>query len=649
MSIRALCLATALTLSLPMGVLAHGGEHADEDESGADVALAPGWGELAFSAPVPGSYALPPLFPAADGAVLTSSGEASSLHQELGSGVALLSFIYASCSDVNGCPLATAVFQKLRARLAQRPTTAARVRLVSLSFDPERDTPDVMRRYGESFERGGLAWRFLTTTGSEQLAPLLDAYGQSLVREVDAEGNERDPIAHILRVFLVDGEKRVRNVYTVSYLHPDTLIADLETILLEADAGAPDATPSPAPAIAASTRGSGDDRTGYASPDYRSRSVSLAARRGVPADLAGRLESPPLGLPPPEFPSDNPPTPAKIALGRMLFFDRRLSHNETFSCAMCHIPEQGFANNELATAVGIEGRSVRRNAPTILNVAYVEKLFHDGREGRLENQVWGPLLARNEMGNPSIGAVLDRVASDPGYTERFDEAFPGRGLSVETLGMALASYERSLLSGDSPFDRWQSGSDAGSPAARRGFALFTGRAGCNACHPVTSPLFSDGAFHNTGIGFARSMELSTRGSSEPSDSGTQRIQVAPGSFLEVERSITAKVAEPPASDLGRYEITGDPADRWRYRTPTLRNVGRTAPYMHDGSLATLEDVVSFYDRGGVPNEGLDPRIRPLGLSATEAADLAAFLESLTGSDLETLVSDAFAAPVGERE
>ena len=610
--------------------------------------LAPGWGALGFAPPAPGSYALPPLFAAADGDVLSSDGSPSTLHRELGEGPALLAFIYASCSDVNGCPLSTAVFQKLKSRIAKRPELARRLQLVSLSFDPERDSPAVMRDYGRHFASAGVRWSFLTTVGRAELQPILDAYGQSVVREVDAEGRESGAIAHLLRVFLIDDARRVRNVYTVSFLHPDTLLADVETLLLESEAPKSANAEQQAGVMGAPRTDalrSGDDRSGYERADYESRSRALAARQGVPTDLLARLRTPPLGLPLPPFPADNPPTKDKVSLGRRLFFDRRLSHNETFSCAICHVPEQGFTSNELATAVGIEGRSVRRNSPTLLNVAYVERLFHDGRESRLENQIWGPLLARNEMGNPSVGAVLDRVGTLPDYPKLFERAFPGRGISVETLGMALASYERTLVSGSAPFDRWQAGEGGAlSPAARRGFELFAGRAACTGCHPLDSPLLSDGAFHNTGVGHAASMAPSTTRAS-----GRQRVQVAPGAFLEVERSIIASVSAPRAADLGRYEITGDPQDRWRYRTPTLRNVALTAPYMHDGSLSSLSDVADFYDGGGVPNEGLDPRIRPLGLSKRERRDLVAFLESLTGDDVGVLVSDAFAAPIGERD
>lgn len=590
---------------------------------------------------MPGSYTLPALFPAADGVVLRSDGRPSTLHAELGGRVALLAFIYASCSDVNGCPLATAVFQKLKARVAEAPEVAQRLQLVSLSFDPARDTPAVMQRYGEGFQREGVSWSFLTSAGQPELQPILAAYGQSVVRAVDERGNPQEPVAHVLRVYLVDGARQVRNVYTVSFLHADTLLADVQTLLLEVD-GATRDKPEKRPEIATRAIRPGDDRSGYGDLQYTTDSLALAARSGRPTDLARRIEQPPLGLPRPPLPGAAP-TRAQVELGRKLFFDRRLSHNETLSCAICHIPEQGFTNNELSTPIGVEGRTVRRNAPTILNVAYVERLFHDGRERSLENQVWGPLLAGNEMANPSVGALLDRLTALPDYAGRFERAFPGRGLDIQTLGLALASYERTLISGGSAFDRFRAGDpeDALSPAGRRGFEIFAGRGGCASCHPIDSPVLSDGLFHNTGIGYAASMA--------PDEQGKQRVQVAPGVFLEVERSIIASVSEPRPPDLGRYEITGDPADRWRYRTPTLRNVALTAPFMHDGSLPTLRDVVDFYERGGIPNEGLDPRLRPLALDERDKQDLVAFLEALTGSDVEVLVRDAFAAPIGERE
>jgi cytochrome c peroxidase len=635
---------------LPVGAaLAHGqgaaGQPASAEHRPAadEQVLAPGYGPLQFEPPEPGSYSLPALGAAADGEVLAVDGSATTLHRALGEGVAMLSFVYASCNDVNGCPLATAVLHRVRHRLLSEPQLARRVRLVTLSFDPARDTPEVMRRYGASLAGDGIDWRFLTTASERELRPILRAYGQTLVEDVDAAGNPVGTISHILRVFLIDSQRRIRNIYTVSFLHADTLVSDLKTILMEEASQAADLRPDRGAGLAPpGRRGPGDYRGGYESSGYTTRSVAVAARRGRPADLAARVSVAPLGLPPVPVPADNPITAEKVALGRRLFYDRRLSANGTFSCAMCHIPEQGFTSNELATAVGIEGRSVRRNSPTIYNVGYQARLFHDGRETRLEHQVWGPLLARNEMGNASIGSVVERVRRLDDYASRFERAFPDRGLAMETIGMALASYERTLVSGTSPFDRWHYGGDeaAVSDAAKRGFELFRGKAGCVACHPVgpDHALFSDGGFHNTGVGYAAAM-------SRPPP--RRRIQVAPGQYLTVDSEVVAQVSEPAPGDLGLYEITQDPADRWKYRTPSLRNAELTAPYMHDGSLTTLRDVVAFYDAGGVKNEVLDPLIRPLGLRPAEVDALVAFLVSLTGADVDSLVSDAFAAPIGD--
>jgi cytochrome c peroxidase len=602
-----------------------------------------------FGTPAPGTYDLPPLGVAADGAVVGSDGRPVRLYELYGPDVVLLSFVYTRCSDADGCPLATAVLHAVGGLLAQEPDVVPRLRLVSLSFDPVRDTPEVMTAYGESFRRDGLDWRFLTTESEDALAPLLSAYRQTRVRELDDAGEETGQYAHLLRVFLIDGQRIIRQVYSTSLLDPKALVADVKTILLEAAAvGASASSPASAASssqIAASTaRRSGDDRSAYST-----QSLALAARRGQPADLLARVSKPPLGLPPVPVTAGNPITREKIALGRRLFFERRLSRNDTLSCAMCHVPEQGFTSNEMATAVGIEGRSVRRNAPTLYNVAYLRHLFHDGRVTNLGQQVWGPLLASNEMGNPSISAVLSKVRQIDAYEAEFERAFPGRGLSMSTLGEALASYQRTLVSGDSSFDRFLYGGDAEalSAAAQRGFALFSGRAGCSGCHTVARDhaLFTDDAFHNTGVGFHAAM-----GEGEGNRSGeTQRVQVAPGVHVDVPRAIVAKVSESPANDLGRYEVTRDRVDRWRYRTPSLRNIALSAPYMHDGSLATLRDVVDFYRRGGVANEGLDPRVRPIELSESEADELVAFLESLTGNDIETLVDDAYAAPIGDRD
>jgi cytochrome c peroxidase len=368
--------------------------------------------------------------------------------------------------------------------------------------------------------------------------------------------------------------------------------------------------------------------------------VPGAATAGAAGERAAaatrRVATPPLGLPAVPVPPDNPVTAAKVELGRKLFFDRRLSHNGTMSCAMCHLPEQGLTNTELARPVGVEGRSVRRNSPTLLNVAYVPALFHDGRESSLETQVVGPLVERSEMGNSSIGHVIARIRALPDYRGLFERAF-GAGPSVDRLGQAIASYERTLLSAASPFDRWYYAGETGalSAAAVEGFALFTGKAGCGACHTVgpRHALFTDHLFHDTGLGWYMA---TVRAQAQ----APVTVELAPGVTVAVARSVVASVGEPEPADLGRHEVTLDPADVWKFRTPTLRNVGLTAPYMHDGSLRTLVDVVRFYDRGGHQHPGIDARIHPLELSEPEIAALVAFLESLTGDSTDTLAAEA---------
>lgn len=341
-----------------------------------------------------------------------------------------------------------------------------------------------------------------------------------------------------------------------------------------------------------------------------------------------------LGLP--ALPPAEPLSAEKIALGRKLFFDRRLSANGTMSCAMCHVPEQAFANNEMATAVGVEGRTVRRNAPTLINVAFYERLFQDGRETALETQFLSPLTARNEMANPSAGHVVTLLADLPDYRGLFEAAF-GAGPSADRIGAALASYQRTLTAGNSRFDRWYYGKEATalSPSERRGFGLFTGEAGCAACHEIgeTAALFTDQLFHDTGYGWWREQLRQRPGATQP-------VEVAPGQRHQVARAVVDAVGKPAEPDLGRYEVTRAPADLWRFRTPNLRNVALTGPYMHDGGLPGLADVVAFYNDGGRPHPGQDPRIRPLGLTAGEQSDLVAFLGALTSDGLAKLIAEA---------
>ena len=393
--------------------------------------------------------------------------------------------------------------------------------------------------------------------------------------------------------------------------------------------------------------GPGDVKEGYESSDYTSDSRSLLDRRGVRQDLIQFAKDPPLGLPAVPVPTNNQLTRAKIDLGRKLFYDRRLSINDTFACGTCHIPEQGFTNNEIRTAVGVEGRSVLRNSPTIYNIAYQQRIFLDGREVSLENQVWQPMTAENEMAAPSIGYVINKIRRMDDYDGLFESAFNGQGPNILTIGQALASYQRTLLSADSPFDRWYFGgeSDAVDESVKRGFRIFSGKGGCIVCHQMDkdSAIFSDHKFHNTGLGYAASFQKGTEKSKR-----TTKVQLAPGVFTEVSQSVIDSVSRQILpNDLGLYRVTQNPNDRWKFRTQTLRNIELTAPYMHNGQFDTLREIIDFYDQGGVSNPLLSPLIRPLNLTEQEKQDLEEFLLSLTSSNYSMLVSDAFSAPIGD--
>lgn len=611
-------------------------EDKKEDASDGPMILAPFYTQSEFEPPPEGTYKLPPLGVAEDASILDVTGEERSLHDLFDDKVVLMSFIYSTCTDVNGCPLATAVMYSISMKIADDPLLKDRFRMISLSFDPKTDTPEVMNLYGAGFQDEA-DWKFLTTRSVEHLQPILKKYSQSVIQDYDEDGEVKSSYSHILRVFLIDRQKRIRNIYSVAFLYPELIINDAKTLLLEEG---PLRLAAAGETVAGLSQ-PGDYKGGYDSADYKTNSQAVDDRIGEAVDLMQYVVNPPLGLPPVPQPADNPITAEKVELGRKLFFDRRLSLNDTFSCAMCHVPEQGFTSNEIAMAVGLEGRSVRRNSPTIYNVAYFDRLFHDGREDSLEQQVWGPLLARNEMANPSIGAVLNKIRRIPDYDGMFEKVF-GRGPTMETVGKALASYQRVLVSGDSAFDRWYYAKQesALSAAQKRGFGLFTGKAACSSCHSIGEEfaLFTDNGMHNIGTGYRESMGIRPP---------KQKVALAPGVFVYVDHSIIDSVSEKPPTDVGQYEVTQNPFDRWKYRTPSLRNVALTAPYMHNGSLSTLEDVVRFYNDGGVSNELLDPRIRPLGLSDAEIGDLVAFLQSLTGGNVDALVADAFAAPVGD--
>lgn len=285
-------------------------------------------------------------------------------------------------------------------------------------------------------------------------------------------------------------------------------------------------------------------------------------------------------------PEGNRITTARVALGRRLFFEPGLSRDRTLSCASCHRPERAFSDGRVR-AIGIDAQPGRRNVPSLVNCAYRDAMFWDGRADTLEQQALQPIENPGEMGH-STAIVVQQLRDDPSYRAAFESAFGSSGVDAERLAQAIASFERSIVAADTPFDRHALLGDhtALSEAARRGFELFEGKARCAFCHE--GRLFSDGQFHNTGVGWG----------------------------------------EEPV-DLGRFEATGRAEDRGRFRTPSLRELVHTAPFMHDGRIPTLADVVDFYDRGAGANLYLDAKIQPLGLTGSEKADLVEFLESIS--------------------
>jgi cytochrome c peroxidase len=318
---------------------------------------------------------------------------------------------------------------------------------------------------------------------------------------------------------------------------------------------------------------------------------AVVQQSDVPSDL---FVIPPLGLdlylP---APPDNPITAEKLALGERLFAEERLSADGRTSCATCHQPQRAFTDGRRVSR-GVFGREGRRNVPSILNRGYGTSFFWDGRATTIEDQVRQAITGTRDLGLPTIAVAADRLSHDATYAASFDAAFAAP-VSSDRLVQAIATFVRSARSGSSPVDRFLAGDTAAlSPAARRGYSVFTGAARCSRCH--AGPLFTDEEFHNTGVGWGR--------------------------------------------DAGRFEVTGLPQDRGRFKTPSLRDLALTAPYMHDGSVDTLEDVVAFYDRGGGANPNLDAAIRPLRLSPDQRTDLVSFLRALRGASIASTVQRA---------
>ena len=300
------------------------------------------------------------------------------------------------------------------------------------------------------------------------------------------------------------------------------------------------------------------------------------------------LAYPPIGpLPPLTIPADNPQTVAKIELGKKLFFDPRLSGNNLFSCATCHNPTLGFADGLPRFLGGPTAKEGGRHSPTIINCAYNEYQFWDGRAATLEEQALGPIQNPNEMFQ-TLDNVVRKLSGIPEYVNAFKEVF-GTGITTDGIAKAIAAFERTIIFSNSPFDKYMQGDEkAMSELAKRGMYLFMGKAECIKCH--NGPNFTDNKFHNIGV---------------PMD-------------------------VPFKEDLGRYNVTKKDADKGAFKTPTLRNITDTAPYMHNGFFPTLFEVVQFYNGGGGRSENKSPDIHGLNLTGEEVNDLIEFMKALTG-------------------
>ena len=343
----------------------------------------------------------------------------------------------------------------------------------------------------------------------------------------------------------------------------------------------------------------------------------------------------PLGLPPLPVPADNPQSPEKIALGDRLFHDQRFSSTGKISCATCHDQEKAMTDSPLSVSEGINGLTGTRNAPTVINAAYNKTQFWDGRTISLEDQAQHPFLNPVEMGLPDHQPILATIATDTDYQKAFQTVFgvSGKGVSMDHVLKAIGAFERTKISGNSPFDRYYFGgqADAISAQEKRGLQVFLEQGRCVSCHVIEQDqaLFIDNKFHNIGIGV-----------NELGDG----ITPLAAAFLQAKSEgmdvDVAVLTNENTSHLGRFVVNDAMSDMGAFKTPTLRNIAVTAPYMHDGSIDNLRDVVIHYNNGGALDENqaitpyLSGGIRPLDLSDEQIDDLVAFLEALTSPEHE---------------
>lgn len=304
------------------------------------------------------------------------------------------------------------------------------------------------------------------------------------------------------------------------------------------------------------------------------RGYKLSIPKGLPAEQI-------------QIPAENPVTAVKIKLGHLLYFDKRLSADDTIACVSCHSPKHGFTDNQ-PVPTGIKGQKGGRSAPTVINRAFSGAQFWDGRAVSLEEQAKGPLINSLEMGMPNHDAVVQKLKRIKGYQKLFEKAFGPGEIDIDKVAKAIATFERTVLSGNSKYDRYIAGDkNAMNPSEIHGMELFNGKARCATCHSGFN--FTDEKYHNIGVG----MEASN-------------------------------------PDFGRYNLTKKEGDRGAFKTPTLRDITATAPYMHDGSEKTLEAVVEYYNKGGFANSNLDTLMEPLNLNEQEKKDIVVFMRTLDG-------------------
>ncbi len=319
----------------------------------------------------------------------------------------------------------------------------------------------------------------------------------------------------------------------------------------------------------------------------------------------------------PYLPAGNPITDAKVKLGDMIFDDKRVSSDNSIACNTCHSPRNGFTTHTEASR-GVGDQIGKRNAPSLLNTIFYKSMFWDGRAATLEEQATLPILNPIEMGQKSPQDVVAKLGAIPEFQKAFQDVF-GRPVNWEDMGKALAAFERTKLSGESAFDRFIKGDQKALNASQqRGWALFTGKAGCTGCHTYDKalPLFGDNQFHNTGVG-ARKQDFN------------QLAKRVGAGGAQSQGEIDKLALETDNSELGRFLVTKKQGDIGAFKTPFLRDVLLTGPYMHDGSMETLWDVVDYLNKGGEKNAFLDAKMKPLGLTPADVDDLVNFLSALT--------------------